>query len=197
MDLFLSRRLRPFWLASNLLLIGILVISCEFKRLDTQRIQQEMKSQQIRQVTAAQVSAIAAQWGEKIAAELGKRPLHGITSLPQADSLAKTYGARIRFVSNLADPSFDVKTREVFDAYRYNATHRLPQENNLQKLGDGSEWLYTIPVTADKPLLDAGKAAGLPASLQEKDLAGVWTVYFNRKELIRLVSPKELDALPR
>lgn len=197
MDLFSSRRLRPFWLVSNLLFGGIGLISCEFKRLDTSRIQQEMKSQQIRQVTSAQVSAIASKWGERIGTALQKRPLHGVTSPQVADSLAKAFGARIRFVSNLSDPSFDSKTKEVFDAYRYNADHHLPQENNLQKIGDGSEWLYTIPVTADKALIDAGSAAGLPPSVREKDLAGVWAVYFNRKELIRLVSPKELDELPR
>ncbi|MFT4031109.1 MAG: hypothetical protein QM669_01690 [Siphonobacter sp.] len=162
--------------------------SCEFRRMDTTKIKSEMQKQEIKHVTAAQLTTLATDWGEQISKVLHTNEIKALNTPAFTDSLAKQYGARIQFVaaSQFAAPAYDEKTKEVLAAYAYNAEKGLTQEDNIQKLGDGTEWLYTVPLLW-KPTF--AKTAGL----KENDLYGVWTIQFSRKELVQRADPRQLE----
>ncbi|PQA53735.1 hypothetical protein [Siphonobacter curvatus] len=183
--------------ASVLVVSTLLVTSCEFKRLDTAKMQQEIQNQKIKHVTSAQVSTLATEQGDAIGRVIDRQPIRALSTKALVDSLAQAYGARIEFVpvAQWNQPRFDAKTKEVFAAYRYNAEKQLPQENNIQKIGDGSEWLYTIPVVMTPELTTAINRKQLPTlqPQKEKELLGLWAVHLSRKEIVRRIDPKTLE----
>ncbi|MDR6193165.1 hypothetical protein [Siphonobacter sp. SORGH_AS_0500] len=183
-----------------ILILGMVVCNaCEFKRLDTAKMKQDMENQQIKHVTSSQLSTFSSEKGEELAGVLQQQPVRALRNTTFVDSLAKASASRIVFVptQDLSKPQTDTKTKEVFAAYQYSAEKHLPQETNIQQIGDGSEWLYTVPVVMTKEIEAAlvNKSISNPViqSVPQNDLLGLWAIYLNRKELIRQIDPKKLE----
>ncbi len=183
-----------------ILFLGMLALNaCEFKRMDTAKMKQDMENQQIKHVTRSQLSTLASEKGDEIGRALQQQPIRVLSTPAVVDSLAQASASRIVFVpaKALNEPQTDAKIKEVFAAYQYSAEKHLPLETNIQQIGDGSEWVYTVPVIMTKEVNAAlvNKKISNPVieSVPENDLLGLWTVYLSRKELIRQVDPKKLE----
>jgi len=157
------------------LLLAALLAGCNPKKLDTTGMAQEMRDRQPKRVTPSQLAALADEWGHQLADSLDQRPL---TDTARLGSLARRYGADIRFLTlkQLASER-DPKVREVAAAYLYAVNNRLSLDPNLQKLADGTNWLYTAPLR------------------KHDSLTGFWAITFSRKELLRRVDNKDLERL--
>ncbi len=182
------------------LILGMLGLNaCEFKRMDTAKMKHDMENQQIKHVTSSQLSTLASEKGDEIGRILQSQPVRVLTTPALVDSLAKASASRIVFIptQELSNPQTDVKIKEVFDAYQYSAEKHLSQETNIQKIGDGSEWLYTVPVVMTKEIEAAlaNKSISNPVikAVPQNDLLGLWTIFLSRKELIRQIDPKKLE----
>ncbi len=136
-----------------------------------------------------------------------------VTRLPKADSVSKWYKAALkrgslRDLNNRAKLSD--KESEVLDAYLYNAEQKLRQTPNVQRLAD-KYLLYTSPILIESPLClrchgEVGKDVS-PADFQkltsqynldnltnrrQPDLIGMWSITFDKKEMIKKIDMKEL-----
>lgn len=162
----------------KLLLFSFLLLACNPKRLDTAGMAQEMRDRQLKHVTPSQLAALADEWGQQLTDSLNRLAPTGQPDTARTNPLARRYGAGVRVLSLrqlAAQP--DPKVREVAAAYLYAVGNRLPLEPNLQKLGDGTEWLYTAPVAQTDPT------------------HRLWVLRFPRKELILRVDAKGLEKL--
>lgn len=162
----------------KILVLSLILAACNPKKLETAGMAREMRDRQPKRVTPSQLAALADEWGQQLTDSLNQRLPASLTDTAQTGPLARRYGAAIQFstLTQLAARP-DPKVREVAAAYLYAVNNRLTVEPNLQKLADGTEWLYTAPVR------------------QSDSLAGFWTLTFSRKELLRRVDAKGLERL--
>jgi hypothetical protein len=199
----------------NRLLCGLLLLmgtlSCEYKRMDTRGMAQEMRDRKVKHVTPSQLTTLADLWGGRIVGQLNADVIESLRSPRLIDSLQTAYGARIQFESlgTLGRTGLDPKVQELYEAYRYTARQRQVPDPNVQKLQDGAQLLYSAPVVLTPKL--GARWRTLPATEQQPltrnfgfnptDTAGtgrflgLWSVTFQRKELILRVDAKDLKKL--
>lgn len=183
------------------LIIGLLFASCNPERRveGSKEAVEKMKNMQIKRVTSPQVVNIVDEWGERIVkqmqaaweAEAGKSQanipsLCQLAGIPQADSLEKLYGVQILLLGakDVKNAQLSDKEKEVLDAYLYNAENKLPQNTNIQKLGD-SVLIYNAPIAAENVICQKCFA-------DDATKLGLWRVKFLKNEVIRKVDGKSL-----
>jgi membrane-associated HD superfamily phosphohydrolase len=188
-----------YWIS---ILAGLLLMACN-ERIDTKAYKEELKTRQIKRVSSEQVTALSDIWGKNIVRILNQR----MGSNTAADSLAKRYVAQIRLLSvgQLAGTTLDATQRQILEAYQYNAQNNIPQTDNVQKLNGGEQMLFTSPVIWNEQLAklspsqktDLAKRYALDSLSYRKvgDWIGIWSIVFDKKELIRRTDAKALDKL--
>jgi len=128
-----------------------------------------------------------------------------VVAQPLVDSLSMAYGATIRRVSSkLRNPvdKPDQIEQEILEAYEYAMENSVSLESNVQEVGD-QEILFTKPILISNPLclnchgtigkeiLDENYDAIKSLYPQDSavgynlgDLRGMWSIRFQKKELI-------------
>ncbi len=162
----------------NLLILSLLLVACNPRKLDTGGMAQEMRDRQPKHVTPSQLATLADEWGRQLTDSLNRKLPGGQADTAITGPLSRRYSAQIEALTlrQLAARP-DPKVREVAAAYLYAARNRLALEPNLQKLQDGATWLYT--------------ASRAPADSAQR----LWAITFSRKELILHVDVKTLERL--
>lgn len=194
-----------------LCLLALLLTGCEFRRVDTQGMAQEMRDRKIKHVTPSQLTTLANLWGNRITEQLNEDLLTSLQNPALLDSLQRAYGATIRFetLGVLARPGLDPKARDVYEAYQYTARQRQVPDPNVQKLQGDTLLLYTAPVLLTPELGTRWQRVSVPQrqgltrrfGLNPADTAGtgrflgLWSVTFPRRELILRVGDKDLKKL--
>lgn len=129
---------------SVLLLFSILIlVSCEdVKHPDMDKTIQELKSRKIVRISDEQINAEA----EKIASKVFTQLKHGKLDSLQKSFLAEEAGF-LRLISTKKECLSEIES-QIFDAYEYNVSHKIPNVRNLQELPSGN-YLYSEPFYRD------------------------------------------------
>jgi hypothetical protein len=151
-------------------IIVFLGISCNMKRIDTTQMVEKMKDSEIKRITPTQISAFANDWGTEITKFLNKDK----ANINLVDSLSKLYQAQIQKVDllNIKLDTLDKKEAELMQAYQYNISNNLPINDNLQKIKEGENQLFTSAVSNEKNK--------------------IWRIIFTKKAIIRRASVKDI-----
>ena len=129
-----------------------------------------------------------------------------LVALPIMDSLSKANNAEIRRVSHKTrnkDNAPGELEMEILDAYQYAFEQGHPLEENVQEMSE-EVILYTKPIILSNPIcLNCHGNPGTDIKLEDKekldelyptdsatgyevgDLRGMWSIRFNKKELIK------------
>jgi hypothetical protein len=180
------------------LVCTLLLVSCNSERVkQSDALKQEMADKKIKRITNVELNETVNNWGEQIVAvaqtELTSKLKAGgqtgslcqLQQLPKTAALAKRYGLQIDLLGpqDVQNTSLAAKEREVLDAYLYNAENKLPQQSNIQPIGD-SLFVYNAAVPADNPICK------VCFSNQKQPLA-VWRLAFSKREVIRRMNQKK------
>lgn len=147
----------------TIILVFLLSISCNEKRVDSRRFAQEMKNRQLKRVNQGTIMEESLLKGQMVARlidttfkkrldeELTKNgaskamQLCNIAIYGIKDSLASVYNADIKRVNKNILSTGNKFEKELFDAYLYNEEQKLPMDDNLQDMKNGFI-LYTRPI---------------------------------------------------
>lgn len=155
------------------IIISIVLIGCNIKRIDTSQMADQMKNSEIKRITPTQISSFANDWGTEITDYLNEKP----SNLQNIDSLSNLYHASIKKVNitNLKLDTLDKKEAELMLAYQYSLQNNQPIGTNLQKLQGGEIQLFTAPIPNEKN--------------------EIWRIEFTKKAIIRRVNVKEIKKI--
>ena len=150
----------------TLLLVVLLLNSCGDQKIDTALAKAEMEAREIKKVSEAEIVTEAMQLGQLVSASF--QLIETLESdrgfKPSAFDSLEDYAIAYYFLDEPND--LKGKALRLFQAYQYNSTQGIESEDIVQKLEDENVFLYT------KPSLINGK------------LVGIWTVQFERKDLV-------------
>lgn len=176
--------------------------SCDFQRVDTSKISDEIRSRQIKHITPSQIIALSNDFGQKIKISLNKNPVQSLLDSTLTDSLEKSFKVKITLLrpSDLTNTNIDAKVRALLDAYLYNDEKQLPQQDNLQPISNGMEVVFTTPVIFDKKMFSQvvklSEKIGQPLKIKAiGSLLGVWAVTFERKNLVNQIDVKAFGRM--
>ena len=176
--------------------------SCDFQRVDTSKMSDEIRSRQIKHITPSQIIALSNDFGQKIKISLNKNPTQSLLDSTLIDSLEKSFKVKITLLkpSDLTNTNIDAKVRALLDAYLYNDEKQLPQQDNLQPISNGMEVVFTTPVIFDKKMFSqvAKLSEKTDQALKIKEigsLLGVWAVTFERKNLVNQIDIKAFGKM--
>jgi hypothetical protein len=193
------------------LFCAVLLWACNDKPADVSKVKDEMADRQILRVTPGQLSALVYKKGAKFSQIvenlLNAQLLTAIDgsicnerNIAQLDTLQKKYMVKIERHS-IEESKKNQAEWSIVDAYLYNTENKLALEDNIQRLGD-TAYLFTRPIVLkQKECLRCHgdqKSDDLPIDLSHKkanEFIGVWSIVFNKKELIKSLQLKELKAL--
>ncbi|HEV7351317.1 hypothetical protein [Telluribacter sp.] len=186
-----------------LFLLLLLTQSCNLDERvgNTKELSAEIKNSKIKRITDVQLISTMDTWGKRIVSISQKTLTEALTKnpekatalcgnmqqLPVLDALKKEYGVQVELLgpSNIQNPAFTAKERELLDAYLYNAEKGLPQSDNIQRLND-TLFVYNAPVPADNVISKT-------CYTQQEVPFAVWRILFNKKDVIRKIDVKKLD----
>ncbi|MCU0437953.1 MAG: hypothetical protein MUC49_08540 [Raineya sp.] len=170
------------------LLVGITACVPDMKErgYDTKKLAQEIKDRKIKKLSPTQINAWVYEKGNLITQTLNQAYgtidfsrqeitlLGSYRGLSNIDSLEKAYNVDIEALE-IADTdswkNYSKKSKEVLDAYLYQAQNSQNIQPNLQKLED-DKFLFTGPAHSNKI---------------------IWVVFFTKKEVIRKIDQKEFN----
>lgn len=146
-------------------LILILLASCGNGKVDTSKLQEEMKSREIRRIPEATIIEKTLSLGDSLVKELDLEQALSQSGTPiyawkNSNGYAMATAYSFRYNNDL-----DEKEAAVFEAYKYNAENNIEAEPNVQKLPDDV-------LAYNAPILENGK------------LTGMWSVHFSRKYVV-------------
>ena len=183
-----------------LIALGFVVACSTPDRIgNTKELVQEMKDNQIKRVTGGQLTEIVDNWGKRIVRDVERGLVQKLTkgnseaatacqlkNLAVVDSLRELYAVQIRLfgAKDLENSAISAKEREVLGAFMYNSQNNIPPVDNIQRLGD-TAYVYNAAVVASSPICKKCFAS------QQVGFA-VWSVLFNKREVIRRVDAKSL-----
>jgi hypothetical protein len=184
-------------LAAFLLFYIVSLLSCADRIKQTDELKQEMADKKIKRVTNAELNETVNAWGEQMVAvmqnELTAKLKAGgsadslcqLRQLPKTTALAKRYAVRVSLLGSQDVQNADLapKEREVLDAYLYNAENKLPQQSNIQRIGD-TLFVYNSAVSLENPICQACFG-------DQKQPLAVWRLAFPKRELIRRMTAKK------
>ena len=165
--------LKPGTQFSIFFIIIVLFWNCTTdKKVNTEAVQQEIASREIKKVSEAEILEKATEIGNEISAAakmtLGKNlkaalsdggvenaiSFCNLNAMPLVDSLNKKFDARIKRVTlktrNPNDFPNDIE-RKILDAYAYQWKDSIALKENVQKL-DSDNYLFNKPILVDNEL---------------------------------------------
>jgi hypothetical protein len=183
--------------------VGLLACNLENRQVKgAKEAAEKYRSLQVKRITDAQITAIVEEWGPKVANKaeaalteaLSKAPKNTaqiceLKNIKAIADLAKMYGVKINLLSakDSASIALDSKEHQLLAAYLYNAQQKLPQNDNIQKIGD-SMLVYNAPIATDHLICKACFGTNkIPLAL--------WRVQFMKREVVRKVDAKSLKNL--
>ena len=146
-------------------LILIFMASCGNGKVDTSKLQEEMKSREIRRIPEATIIERTLVLGDSLIKGLDLEQAISQSGTP-ISAWKNSHGAVLataysfRYKNDLGE-----KEAAVFEAYKYNAENNLSAEPNVQKLPDDV-------LAYNAPILEGGK------------LTGMWSLHFSRKYVV-------------
>ena len=146
-------------------LILILLASCGNGKVDTSKLQEEMKSREIRRIPEATIIEQTLALGDSLIKELDLEQALLQSGTP-ISAWKNSYGVVLataysfRYKNDLGE-----KEAAVFEAYKYNAENSIQAEPNVQKLPDDV-------LAYNAPIMEDGK------------LTGMWSLHFARKYVV-------------
>lgn len=173
------------------------LLSCADRIKQTDELKQEMADKKIKRVTNAELSETVNTWGEQMVVvmqnELTAKLKAGgpadslcqLRQLPKTTALAKRYAVRVSLLGpqDVQNTNLAPKEREVLDAYLYNAENKLPQQSNIQRIGD-TLFVYNTVAPAENPICKACFG-------NQKQPLAVWRLAFLKREIIRRMKAKK------
>ncbi|MGL1887194.1 MAG: hypothetical protein OCD76_11840 [Reichenbachiella sp.] len=131
-----------FLLTLGMILSSIGWIGCSALQQDEKsNVYEVLKSQEIRQLTSADVMLASQKFGESVFGLLDST--NSMCDIVMLDSLGKSFDGKLSLGSGAKD--FALKQeKDLFDAYQYNITNNVESKNSIQRLDDKMA-VYTIP----------------------------------------------------
>jgi hypothetical protein len=182
----------------TLLFLLFLLASCNPDRIrQTDELKQEMADKKIKRVTNAELNETVNAWGEqmigvmqneltaKLQAGGSADSLCQLRQLPKTTALAKRYDVGVNLLGpqDVKNPRLAAKEREILDAYLYNAENKLPQQSNIQRIGD-SLFVYNVVVPTENIICKTCFG-------NQSQPLGVWRLVFRKREVVRRMSVKK------
>jgi hypothetical protein len=187
------------------LLLWVTLLACNLENRQVKGAKEaadKYRSLQVKRVTDAQITAIVEEWGPKVTAKaqaalsdaLAKDSKNAaqfcdIKNIKAIADLAKMYGVQINLLSSkdASSSALNTKEHEVLAAYIYNAEQKLPQNDNIQKLGD-SMLVYNAPIATNNLICQTCFGT-------EKTPLALWHIRFMKREVVKKVDVKSLKNL--
>lgn len=143
----------------------LIVLSCSDSKVDTSKVQSEMKAREVQVVPEAKILERSFALGDSL-----------LGTVDQSKGLSKAWGVykqwkvddvtiNCSIYSLKAMYEMEEKEKQVFDAYRYSAQNKQAAEPNIQRL-PGEIMVYNAPYTKDG------------------ELVGMWSIKLPRKSII-------------
>ena len=151
---------------STLLLIMLLLNACGDQKIDTAKAKAEMEAREIKKVSEAEIVTEAMRLGKQVSRSFQVEiSIEGDNKFKSVAFEKKgNYETDHYFLDQPND--LEGKALAIFEAYQYNGENDIKSEDVVQKLEDGDTFLYSKP-----------------SELNGK-LVGVWTIRFQRKDLV-------------
>ncbi|MCE7994937.1 MAG: hypothetical protein HEP71_23370 [Roseivirga sp.] len=143
----------------------LILLACSDGKVDTSKVQAEMKAREVKVIPEAKILERAFELGDSL-----------LSTLDPSIGLSKTSGVfhhwdiedigidcSIYFLKTFYN--MEEKEKQVFDAYRYSAKNKQKAEPNIQRL-PGEIMVYNAPF------------------MEEDQLKGMWSIKLPRKYII-------------
>jgi hypothetical protein len=182
--------------------LSLFMLACNPERIQqTPELKRQMADSKLKRITSADQMTTVNDWGTKIvnavqreltaSLQTAKTPaqrtaLCQLTGLPKTQAIIQKYAIDLSLLqtADVKNARLAPKEREVLDAYLYQAENKLPQEPNIQRIGD-SLFVFNTAVPADNAICQT-------CFPDQKLPFAVWRLVFRKNELVRQMANTKL-----